>query len=58
MHDEISLSDAREFEPNCDVGDKLQISINPQTFDRISVQSAKQKSQTGTQGNSEQHHLR
>jgi len=43
MHDEISLSDAREFEPNCDVGDKLQISINPQTFDRISVQSAKQK---------------
>ncbi len=43
MHDEISLTDAREFEPNCEIGDKLQISINPQTFDRISVQSAKQK---------------
>ncbi len=43
MHDEISLTEAREFEPNCEIGDKLQISINPQTFDRISVQSAKQK---------------
>ncbi|NCB00716.1 MAG: transcription termination/antitermination protein NusA [Spirochaetia bacterium] len=43
MIDEISLSDARELHDDCDLGDELLINIDPKTFDRISVQSAKQK---------------
>lgn len=41
--DEISLSEARELHEDCDVGDEVLIAIDPKTFDRISVQSAKQK---------------
>jgi N utilization substance protein A len=41
--DEIALSDARELHDDCDVGDEVLIPIDPKTFDRISVQSAKQK---------------
>jgi N utilization substance protein A len=41
--DEISLSEARELHEECEVGDELMIPIDPKTFDRISVQSAKQK---------------
>ncbi len=43
MIDEISFSDARELHEDCEIGDELLISIDPKTFDRISVQSAKQK---------------
>ncbi|MDD3824311.1 MAG: transcription termination factor NusA [Sphaerochaetaceae bacterium] len=41
--DEISLSEARELHEDCEIGDELLIPIDPKTFDRISVQSAKQK---------------
>jgi N utilization substance protein A len=41
--DEISLSEARELHEECEVGDEIMIPIDPKTFDRISVQSAKQK---------------
>jgi N utilization substance protein A len=41
--DEISLSEARELHDDCDIGDEILIAIDPKTFDRISVQSAKQK---------------
>lgn len=41
--DEIPLSEARELHEDCDIGDELMIPIDPKTFDRISVQSAKQK---------------
>ena len=41
--DEISLTDARELHEDCDIGDEVLIPIDPKTFDRISVQSAKQK---------------
>ncbi|MDC7246325.1 MAG: transcription termination factor NusA [Sphaerochaetaceae bacterium] len=43
MIDEISLSDAKELHPECELGDEVLIPIDPKTFDRISVQSAKQK---------------
>jgi N utilization substance protein A len=41
--DEISLGEARQLHEDCDVGDEILIPIDPKTFDRISVQSAKQK---------------
>ncbi len=41
--DEISLQEARELHEDCDIGDEILIPIDPKTFDRISVQSAKQK---------------
>jgi len=40
---EISLNEALELNEECEIGDELLIEINPQEFDRISVQSAKQK---------------
>lgn len=44
---EISLSDAQAYNTNtnieAEVGDELQIEINPRDFDRVSIQSAKQK---------------
>lgn len=40
---EIALSDALEYNDECEVGDELLIEINPQDFDRVSIQSAKQK---------------
>ncbi|MGO9409158.1 MAG: transcription termination factor NusA [Spirochaetia bacterium] len=40
---EIPLSEALELNEDCEVGDELLIEINPKEFDRVSVQSAKQK---------------
>lgn len=40
---EISLEEALEYNDECEVGDELLIEVNPKTFDRIAVQSAKQK---------------
>ena len=40
---EISLEDALEYNEECEEGDELLIEINPRDFDRISVQSGKQK---------------
>jgi N utilization substance protein A len=40
---EIDLDEALEYNDECEVGDELLIEINPQNFDRIAVQSAKQK---------------
>ncbi len=40
---EISLEEALELNEDCEIGDELLIEINPKEFDRVSVQSAKQK---------------
>lgn len=40
---EIALSAALELNEECEVGDELLIEINPQEFDRVAIQSAKQK---------------
>jgi transcription termination/antitermination protein NusA len=40
---EISLEQALTFDDACEIGDELLIEINPQEFDRVAVQSAKQK---------------
>lgn len=40
--DEISLEDARTLEPECQVGQWLEISITPQDFGRIAAQAARQ----------------
>ncbi len=40
---EISLDDALEYNDECEPGDELLIEINPHEFDRIAIQSAKQK---------------
>jgi transcription termination/antitermination protein NusA len=40
---EIELAEAREYDEEAEVGDELLIEINPQEFDRVAVQSAKQK---------------
>ncbi len=40
---EIALDEALEYNDECEVGDELLIEVNPKTFDRIAVQSAKQK---------------
>ena len=39
---EIDLEEARELNPDGDIGDELLIEIDPKEFDRVSVQSAKQ----------------
>ncbi|QQO08191.1 transcription termination factor NusA [Breznakiella homolactica] len=39
---EIDLEDARELNPEAEMGDELLIEVDPKEFDRISVQSAKQ----------------
>ncbi|MGI6466484.1 MAG: transcription termination factor NusA [Sphaerochaetaceae bacterium] len=41
--EEIPLQEALELHEDCEVGDEILIPIDPKTFDRISVQSAKQK---------------
>lgn len=41
--EEIPFSEAKELHDECEIGDELLIPIDPKTFDRISVQSAKQK---------------
>ena len=40
---EISLEEALELNSECEVGDELLIEINPREFDRVAIQSAKQK---------------
>jgi N utilization substance protein A len=39
---EIDLEDARELNPEAEIGDDILIEVDPKDFDRISVQSAKQ----------------
>lgn len=40
---EIAFEDALKLNEECEIGDELLIEIDPKEFDRISVQSAKQK---------------
>ncbi len=40
---EIAIEDALVLNEDCELGDELLIEINPQEFDRVAVQSAKQK---------------
>jgi N utilization substance protein A len=40
---EISLSEALEHNAESEIGDELKIEVDPRDFDRVSVQSAKQK---------------
>lgn len=40
--DEISLEEARVMEPECQIGQWLEISITPQDFGRIAAQAARQ----------------
>ena len=40
--DEISLEDARILEPECQIGQWLELSITPQDFGRIAAQAARQ----------------
>jgi N utilization substance protein A len=40
---EIMLEEALEYSPEAEIGDELLIEINPKDFDRIAIQSAKQK---------------
>jgi len=39
---EIDLAEARELNPEADVGDEILVELDPKQFDRIAVQSAKQ----------------
>jgi N utilization substance protein A len=40
---EIDLEEAKELNPDAEVGDEILVEIDPKQFDRIAVQSAKQK---------------
>lgn len=40
---EMPLSEALVLNEECEIGDELLIEINPQEFDRVSIQTAKQK---------------
>jgi N utilization substance protein A len=40
---EIPLSEALELNEECEVGDELLIEIDPKEFDRVAIQTAKQK---------------
>jgi N utilization substance protein A len=40
---EIDLEEAKELIPDAEVGDEILVEIDPKQFDRIAVQSAKQK---------------
>jgi N utilization substance protein A len=39
---EIDIEDARELNPDAEIGDEILIEVDPKDFDRVSVQSAKQ----------------
>jgi N utilization substance protein A len=39
---EIDLEEARELNPDAEIGDEILIEVDPRDFDRVSVQSAKQ----------------
>jgi len=40
---EMSLEEALEYNEECELGDELLIEIDPKEFDRVAIQSAKQK---------------
>lgn len=40
---EISLDDAKSYDEEAEISDELLIEVNPHEFDRVAVQSAKQK---------------
>ncbi|MFW6291666.1 MAG: transcription termination factor NusA, partial [Spirochaetota bacterium] len=40
---EVALDEALAYNEECEIGDELLIEINPNEFDRVAVQSAKQK---------------
>lgn len=40
--EEISLTEARELEPDCQIGQLFEISVTPQDFGRIAAQAARQ----------------
>ncbi len=40
---EVALEEALTYNPECEIGDELLIEINPMEFDRVAIQSAKQK---------------
>ena len=40
--EEISFTEARELEPDCQVGQLLELSVTPQDFGRIAAQAARQ----------------
>ncbi|MCL2214215.1 MAG: transcription termination factor NusA [Treponema sp.] len=40
---EIDLDEAKEIEPDAEIGDEILVEVDPKQFDRIAVQSAKQK---------------
>ncbi len=42
VNEEISLQEARELDPNCQIGDWIDVEINPEEFGRISAQVARQ----------------
>mgnify|MGYP001161913386 CR=1 FL=1 len=42
QHDEISLSRARQIDPNVQVGDEIDIEVTPKDFGRIAAQTARQ----------------
>ncbi|MDR0475205.1 MAG: transcription termination factor NusA, partial [Treponema sp.] len=39
---EIDIEDARELNPDAEIGDEILIEVDPKEFDRLAVQSAKQ----------------
>ncbi len=41
-HTEISLEEARKFDPNAQIGDVIKVEITPKDFGRIAAQTAKQ----------------
>lgn len=41
-HTEISLEEARQHDPNIQVGDSIEIEVTPENFGRIAAQTAKQ----------------
>lgn len=41
-NEEISLATAREMEPDCQIGQLIEISVTPQDFGRIAAQAARQ----------------
>lgn len=41
-NEEISFDEARELEPECQIGQLLEISVTPQDFGRIAAQAARQ----------------
>lgn len=40
---EIEINEAKEIEPDAEIGDEILVEIDPKQFDRIAVQTAKQK---------------